>query len=84
MYIHIGSDMAVHSEHIVGIFDIDYCSVTKNTRRFLADAEKAGRVINVSEDIPKTFIVVCRKGKTQVCISPVSANTLRKRSGTIY
>ena len=48
MYLHLGQETVVRVQDIVGIFDMDNTTISKHTRQFLADAEKAGRVVNVS------------------------------------
>lgn len=84
MYLHLGQDAVVRTSEIIGIFDMDNATVSKATRQFLAQAEKRGEVINVTGDLPKTF-VVCRdkRGKVRVYISQISSATLRKRTGFI-
>ena len=59
MFLHIGQDTVVRGEEIIGIFDIENTTVTKNTRGFLAAAEKRGQTVAVSAELPKSF-VVCR------------------------
>ncbi len=84
MYLHLGQDTVVRTSEIVGIFDMDNATVGKSTRQFLAQAEKRGQVVNVTGDLPKTF-VVCRnrRGEVRVYISQISSATLRKRTGFI-
>lgn len=79
MYLHLGNDVVINTEKIVAMFDIDACTVSKKTRDFLARAQKNGEVINVSYELPKSFIVCNEKGKTQVYISQLSTKTLSKR-----
>ena len=52
MYLHVGNNMVVRFPDIVGIFDIENTSVSKTTKQYLYLAEKKGRVVNVSYDIP--------------------------------
>lgn len=79
MYIHLGQDTVISSKQIVGIFDIENTSISKHTKAFFADNEKNHRVINVSYEIPKSFIV-CYDGKTTtIYISQISTATLKKR-----
>ena len=84
MYLHLGQDALVKTSDVIGIFDLDNTTVSKNTRDFLARAEKKGRVVNVAADLPKTF-VVCGKGKggAWVYLSQISSSTLRKRTGCV-
>lgn len=80
MYIHLGEETAVRSADVIGIFDIENTSLGKYTREFLAAAEKGGRVINVSYEMPKSFTVCENGGEEKVYISQISAATLSKRS----
>lgn len=82
MYLHLGNNVVVKKEDIIGIFDMDTSTTSKHSRNFLAQAEKNGMVVNVSYELPKTY-VVCQDGeKTLVYISPISSATLLKRSIT--
>ena len=80
MYLHLGKGTVVNEKTIVGIFDLDITSQSHLTRRFLAAAEKAGEVINAAEDIPKSFLVCCEKGRHTVYLSQLSCATVLKRS----
>lgn len=80
MYLHLGGGAVVASESIVGVFDLDNTSQSHITRKYLSAAEKSGQVINVAEDIPKSF-VVCRDGTgMRVYLSQMSPQTLLKRA----
>ena len=63
MYLHLGQETVVKTEDIIGIFDLDTSTVAKSTRDFLSVSEKEKQVINVTDDLPKTFVLV--KGKKQ-------------------
>lgn len=84
MYLHLGQDTVVTVETVIGIFDIDGCTVSKKTRDYLTDAEKNGNVVNVSYELPKSFVVCEKKGKITVYISQLSSKTLIKRSQAPY
>ena len=79
MYLHLGNDVVINTEKIVAMFDIDACTVSKKTRDFLAAAQKNGEVINVSYELPRSFVVCNDKGKTSVYISQLSTKTLSRR-----
>lgn len=84
MYLHLGQDRLVKTSDVIGIFDMDNTTVSKHTRNFLALAEKKGRVVSVTSDLPKTFVVCGRgKGSCTVYLSQISSATLRKRTGYI-
>lgn len=84
MYLHIGKEMLLKTDDIIGIFDLDTATISKSTRDYLAKAEKSGDVINVTTELPKSFIV-CREkdGKRKIYISQISSSTLNKRSAYI-
>ena len=79
MYLHLGQDTVVKTDTVIGIFDLDNATVSKKTRDFLTRAEKDGKVVNVTHELPKSFIVCNDKGKTKVYISQISSVTLLKR-----
>lgn len=79
MYLHLGNDVVIDSKSIVAMFDIDACTVSKKTREYLAAAEKNGRVINVSYELPRSFVVCKNNGEERVYISQLSTKTLSKR-----
>ena len=83
MYLHIGNGKTIKKDHIIGIFDMDNTTVSKNSRDFLAKAEKRGEVINVSYELPKSFIITSENKKNRVYISQISSSTLQKRSDFI-
>ena len=83
MYIHLGQETVIKSDEVIGIFDLDSTTVSKNTRIFLSKAEKKKEVVNVSFELPKSFIICSKKRKNKVFISQISSLTLRKRSGFI-
>ena len=83
MYLHLGTDVVVQTQHIVAMFDLDACTVSKKTRDFLANAQKQGQVVNVSYELPKSFVVCRKNGETIVYISQLSTKTLNKRKTSI-
>lgn len=80
MYLHLGQDTVVNTAHIAGVFDLDNTTVSKHTKSYLARAQKEGRVINVSTELPKSFIVCLDGGVETVYLSQLAPATLLKRS----
>jgi len=80
MYLHIGQDYVLRDQDIIGIFDMDNTSSSYRTRAFLARAEKEGAVIPLSEDIPKSFILIDWPAHTTLYLSPLTSSTLEKRA----
>ena len=80
MYLHLGQESIVRTRDILGIFDLDTASLSRHTRDYLAAAEKAGRVVTVTGELPKSFILTDWPGETTVYTSPVSSVTLGARA----
>ncbi|MBO5211175.1 MAG: DUF370 domain-containing protein [Clostridia bacterium] len=80
MYIHLGNEMVVSEKDIVGIFDLETTTISKHSRKFLEIAEKQKQVINVSYELPKSFIITNKNNENKVYISQISTGTLQKRS----
>lgn len=82
MFLHLGQDTVIIEDDIIGIFDLDTTTVSKPTRDYLGTMQKAGRVINVSYDLPKSFVITAKKNLKEktMYISPISTATLLKRS----
>ena len=80
MYIHLGEETVVRADEIIGIFDLDSTTVSRHTRKFLANAEKSKTVYNVSFELPKSFVLCGKRDKTKVYITQISSATLYKRS----
>lgn len=85
MFLHLGQDIVIRMKDVVGIFDLETSTISGTTRDYLAAAQKAGQVVDVSDEMPKSF-VLCRDGtgKTTVYTSQISTATLLKRSGFSY
>lgn len=75
MFLFLGGDVTVRERDVIGIFDIEECSVSRITSDYLNACQKKLRIVNISEDMPKSFIVTTEK----TYISNVSHNTIRKR-----
>lgn len=81
MYLHLGQSVVVHQKDIIGIFDLDNTTSSFRTRRFLEQAEREGRMVTISEDLPKSF-VMCQggDGAAVIYLSQLSSATLRGRA----
>lgn len=80
MFLHLGQLTVIKTDDIVGIFDIDNTTVSKYTREYLSRATKKGEVVNVSTELPRSFIVCKDKDNEEtVYISQLSPATLIKR-----
>ncbi len=80
MYLHLGRETVVRADTVIGIFDSDNTTLSRSTRDFLNMREKQGRVVSITDDIFKSFVVcVDENGEEVVYLSQVAAATLRKR-----
>lgn len=79
MYLHLGENKIIPKRNIIGIFDSDTATVSKTTRKFLADTEKAGKLESVG-DLPKSFTVVSGAEGEKIYFSQLSVKTLVGRA----
>lgn len=80
MYLHLGQSTVIKTNTIIGIFDLDNTTVMKSTREYLNKAQKDGDVINVSDELPKSFTVTeDKKYGRKVYIAQPAVSTLIKR-----
>jgi len=83
MYLHLGQNVIIPETDIIGIFDLDNTTGSHITRKFLNDAEKGGSVINVSDELPRSFVVSGKDKEITIYLSQLSPQTLNKRSETM-
>ena len=79
MYLHLGKKKKKKKKSIIGIFDIDTSTISKWTKDYLSNATKNKRVINVSMELPKSFVVCNENNEIKVYVSQISSQTLMKR-----
>lgn len=80
MYLHIGQNTTILSKAIIGIFDLDHSSSSKITRDFLRIQEQKHRVINVSDDLPRSFLICEENGSIRIYLTQISSSTLLRRA----
>lgn len=76
MFLFIGGSTTIRSSDLVGIFNIEECSVSRITADYLASCQKSGKIVDLTSDLPKSFVVTTHK----TYISNVSNDTIRKRA----
>ena len=79
MYLHLGKGRVVNTKDIIAIMDLESSSHSPNTREFLRIVEEEGFVRNVSEEIPKTFVVCEIDGQSVVYVTNISSKALSGR-----
>ena len=81
MYLYLGQNEIVPDRRVIGIFDLDKCSYSKRTREYLAAADKEGVVLDISGDIPKSFVVCDHPYHPQIVyLSQLNSVTLQRRA----
>lgn len=83
MYLHLGENTVVRTDDIIGIFDMDTSTISKWTKDYLSSATKNKRVINVSMELPKSYIVCNEDDEIKVYVSQISSQTLMKRKSNL-
>ena len=79
MYIHIGKDIVLNSNNIIGIFNLEFIEKTKEYLRMYNDMLENKNVIDISDNCKKTFILFIENKKLKAYISNISATTIAKR-----
>ena len=79
MYLHLGNETVVNTKNIISILDLESTSISKFSKEFLKTAEEEGFVRNVSDEIPKSFIICEENGQSVVYITNISTKTLAGR-----
>lgn len=80
MYLHIGGDVTIRLKSVVAILDMENTTTSKITKEFLRMAEEEGFVIPVSEDLPKSYVIIEEGKGNRIYLSPISSATLLKRA----
>ncbi|MBR5314708.1 MAG: DUF370 domain-containing protein [Clostridia bacterium] len=75
MYIHLGNNKNIREKDIIGIFDMDNATMSKQTRKFLNEAQKEGRLITTVDEIPKSLILT----KDKVYMSQLAPKSIYGR-----
>ena len=81
MYLHLGQNVTVPKDAIIGIFDLDNTTWSFRTRRFLERAEQEGRVTAIGDDLPRSFVLTQEgNGPPMVYITALSSTALSARA----
>ena len=81
MYLHIGGNEILPEKRIIGIFDLDQCTCGRRGKEYLHRAEEDGTVLDVSGDIPRSFVVADHPYHRQIVyLSQLSPAALQRRA----
>ena len=79
MYLDIGNDTVICSEDIIGVFDLDNCTVTNKGREIFS--KNRNNLISVNEDdLPKSFIICENSNNCVIYICKYLSSVLLKRT----
>lgn len=82
MYLHVGNELVIRTSEIIGIFDMDNTTVSRQGRRFLPESQDKGLIINATEDLPKSYVVTKENGDVKIYISSYSTRALTRHSAS--
>ena len=82
MYLHIGNHILCDDRDLIGIFDLDNLTASRESTEFLEQYEKTQNLINIGGkfDLPKSLILIQKGDKDILYMSPITSSTLYKRS----
>ena len=80
MYLHLGQSVVLPFRDVIGIFDLDNTTSSHRTRAFLSRAEREGELVDISMDVPKSFVLCRSELGTMVYLSQLSPATLLRRA----
>ena len=78
-YLNVGNNRSIPVSGIVGIFDIDSTTVSRNMRDWLRACEREGILISVATSLPKSVILYDDGVGRSVWFSSFNASVLRSR-----
>ena len=81
MYLHLGNNMVIRKQDVVGIFDLDNTSQSWQTRHFLSAAEQKKQIHNsAGAELPKSFVIRAETGENaEIYLSQLNSSTLARR-----
>lgn len=80
MYLHIGNDKIIKKENIIGIFDYEGLKKEETLKKVLEKIQQTCKIEDISQQNPKTMIMVKENDKIKVYLSNISSLTLAKRN----
>lgn len=84
LYLHIGNDFVLNEQDIIGVFDLDHISESPATMEYLKALEEDNRLIAVSSELPKAFVLAVTGGMEIGYLSPLASRTIQNRKGLAF
>ena len=79
MFLHIGKNESIYNRDIIGIFDMEGATLSDITKEFLKKRQESFALINISNDLPKSFTLTYDGMETKAYLSGSSSESLMKR-----
>lgn len=80
MYLHIGHGKSLHTDRIIGMFDLDTATVSSLTKSFISGEERKKNVEYDDSDLPRSFLLYENKKKEyKIKLSRISTLSLLQR-----
>ena len=80
MLLHIGKDIIIRKDEIIGIFNIESILQTKEYNSIIETLNCTNRMKDISNGEPKTLILYKKEGTLCGVISNVSSGSIGKRN----
>ena len=80
MYVHIGKNVIINSDYIVGIFNIETLKKKNFFENVCKNLEINDKIIDISDDNQKSLIIIQKNEVTRGYITNISSTTLGKRT----
>ena len=80
MYLHIGKDIILKKEEIIGIFNIESIAETKEYKIIIDKLKEERQIQDISKEDQKTLILYKKNDNLYGIISNISSNSIGKRN----
>lgn len=78
-YLQLEKGESIDKTTVIGIFDIETASMSQATKELFRRKEEERGVISLSNDLPKSFLVVDGEYADSVYITGLSTESIKKR-----
>lgn len=79
MYIHLGGDTMIRSNHLIAIFDLCMEQASVRSSNYIDDFINKENIKKIGKEKPKSLVIT----EGQIFYSPISSSTLKKRANVI-
>ena len=78
-YLQLEKGESIEKSEIIGIFDIESASMAQGTKELFKRKEDEHGVISLSNDLPRSFLVVDGEYADSIYITGISTESIKKR-----